>query len=237
MQALQQVTERNDMVVKYFPLVRATAIKIHRRLPPQVELDDLISVGFMGLIEAVDRFDPTRRVPLATFARRRVHGAIIDALRAQDWVPRTVRDKVAYLDDARTHLHSRLGRLPTRKEMASRLEMPISEYEALLKSAEVRTLVSIDAPVGEEGGARLVEYLPGREDPSEAAQQRERRRLVAAAMANLTPREREVICLYYFHDLSLREAGRILGVTESRVCQLCSRAVKRLRERMMPIAA
>ena len=237
MHALQQATQRNDTVLKYFPLVRSTAMKIHRRLPPQVELDDLISVGIMGLIEAIDRFDAGRNVSLATYARQRIHGAIVDSLRAQDWVPRTVREKVASLDHARTHLHERLGRTPTRAEMAGRLSMSLSDYERLLKSAEVRTLVSADAPMGDEGGLRLVESLPSKEDTSQTVQRFEHRRMVANAMVDLTDREREAISLYYFHDLSLRETGRILGITESRVCQLCARGVKRLRSRLMPLAA
>jgi RNA polymerase sigma factor for flagellar operon FliA len=212
-------------------------MKIHKRLPPQVELDDLISAGMMGLIEAVDRFDAGRNVSLATFARQRVHGAIVDSLRAQDWVPRTVREKVASLERARTHLHERLGRTPTRSEMASRLGISLDEYARMLKSAEVRTLVSADAPVGDEGGLRLVESLPSGEDTNRTAQQFEHRRMVADAMVDLTDREREAISLYYFHDLSLRETGRILGITESRVCQLCARGVKRLRTKLMPLAA
>lgn len=237
MHAIQQNPQRNETVLKYFPLVRATASKIHRRLPPQIELDDLISAGFMGLIEAIDRFDPGRNVPLATYARQRIYGSIIDALRAQDWVPRAVREKVASLDDARSHLEDRLGRTPTREEMCERLNLSIQDYDALLKSAQVRTLVSADAPIGEEGGLRLVESLPSNEDPIRTSEQFESRRMVASAMCDLTPREKEAISLYYFHDLSLRETGQILGVTESRVCQLCARGVKRLRERLVPLAA
>jgi len=237
MHASKQVKQRNDTVLKYFPLVRATAIKLHKRLPQQVELDDLISAGFMGLMEAVDRFDESRNVPLASYARQRIHGAIVDSLRSQDWVPRTVRDKVAYLDDARAGLHNRLGRTPTREEMSERLGISLEEYDALLRSAQVRTLVSMDAPAGQSGNKRLVEFLPSLVDTAETARQFEYRRMLSGAMGELTTREREAVSLYYFHDLSLRETGEILGVSESRVCQLCAQAVKRLRSRILPLAA
>ena len=237
MHAVKPVTQRNETVLKYFPLVRATAIKVHRRLPQQVELDDLISAGFMGLIEAIDRFDESRNVPLGSFARQRIHGAIVDSLRAQDWVPRTVRDKVAVLDDARRGLHDRLGRTPTREEMADRLGLSLAEYESLLKTAEVKTLVSMDAPAVSSGETRLVEFIPANDGPIALSKTWEARQMVVNAMSDLSPREREAVSLYYFHDLSLRETGDILGVSESRACQLCARAVKRLRTRLQPMAA
>ena len=237
MHAIDTSNQRNETVLKYFPLVKATAVKIHRRLPPQVELDDLISVGIMGLIEAVDRFDPGRNVSLATYARQRVHGSIVDALRAQDWVPRTVRERVAKLKNTKDDLRERLGRAPTREEMAAKLCISVDEYERLLSSAEVLTLVSADTPLSEGGGLRLVESLPSSEDPRRAANHMEVRQLVAGAMHVLTPRESEAISLYYFHDLSLKETGKILNITESRVCQLCARAVKKLRAQLLPVAA
>ena len=237
MHAMESAHQRNETVLKYFPLVKATAVKIHRRLPPQVELDDLISVGIMGLIEAVDRFDPGRNVSLATYARQRVHGSIVDALRAQDWVPRTVRERVAKLNNTKQELRDRLGRSPTREEMAETLGVSMDEYASLLSSAEVLTLVSADAPVSDQGGLRLVESLPSSEDPRRAANHMEVRRMVANAMHVLTSREAEAISLYYFHDLSLKETGKILNITESRVCQLCARAVKKLRTHLMPVAA
>ena len=122
MHAMESAHQRNETVLKYFPLVKATAVKIHRRLPPQVELDDLISVGIMGLIEAVDRFDPGRNVSLATYARQRVHGSIVDALRAQDWVPRTVRERVAKLNNTKQELRDRLGRSPPGRKWRKHLE-------------------------------------------------------------------------------------------------------------------
>ena len=237
MHAVKPVNRRNETVLKYFPSVRATAIKVHRRLPQQVELDDLISAGFMGLIEAIDRFDESRNVPLGSYARQRIHGAIVDSLRAQDWVPRTVRDKVAVLDDARRGLHHRLGRTPTREEMSQRLGLSLSAYEALLKTAQVKTLVSMDAPVAQSGDARLIEFIPAKEEPNALSRKWEARQMVVNAMTDLTPREREAVSLYYFHDLSLRETGDILGVSESRACQLCANAVKRLRSRLQPLAA
>ena len=237
MHAVKPVKQRNETVLKYFPLVRATAIKVHKRLPQQVELDDLISAGFMGLIEAIDRFDESRNVPLGSFARQRIHGAIVDSLRAQDWVPRSVRDKVAVLDDARRGLRHHLGRTPTREEMASRLGLSLEEYESMLASSEVKTLVSMDAPSASKSESRLVDFIPANDGPLALSKRWEARQMVVNAMGDLTAREREAVSLHYFHDLSLRETGDILGVSESRACQLCARAVKRLRSRLQPMAA
>ena len=237
MQALCVESNRNELVRKYIPLVRSIAVGIHRRLPEQVELDDLISVGITGLIEAVDRFDSDRGASLGTFARRRIHGAIMDSLRAQDWVPRTVRNRSASIADTKQGLAARLGRVPTEREMAEKLEMSVTSYRELLASSQVQTLVSMDAPVTEGASLRLVDTLSDNENGSDGLLQIGERDIVARALNALSPREREVICLYYFHDLSLREVGEVLGVTESRACQLCSQALKRLRSSVLKAAA
>ena len=230
-------TERNQLAIKYFPLVRATAVKIHRRLPEQVELDDLISVGMMGLIEAIDRFDTSRSVPLGTYARHRIRGAIVDALRGADWVPRSVREKMEKVERTRRGLNQFLGRPPTRAEMARRLDLTEEAYDKLVDSVRLRTVVSLDAPVGDESGSYLVERLPSKEDPNETALNMERRRHVAEALEYLPGKEGEAVSLYYFHDLPLREVGEVLGVSESRACQLCAKGISRLRSHLVRLAA
>jgi len=239
MHALKQTPEdaRNALVVQYFPMVRGVANKVCKRVPREVDVDDLISVGVTGLITAIERYDAGRSVPFATYARHRVHGAMLDSLRAVDWVPRSVRRKVELLEDARKTLNDRLGRSPSREEMAQYLSLSLEDYDRMQDSALLRQVVSLDTPVGEEGDIKMIDTVPDPIDPTELCERNERLRLVADAMDVIPEREREALCLYYFHDLSLKETGRVLGVTESRACQLCAKAVNRVKLRVGKLAA
>lgn len=225
--------ERQELVLKYHAMARAIACRVYHRLPKVVDLDDLISAGVTGLIEAIDRYDPSRQVPFEAYAKHRIHGAVVDSLRAADWVPRAVRRKADQINNARTKLHSEFGRNPTRNELALALEVSPEKLDKLHRDAQIKPMFSLDAPVGTENSTPLVEQLDdGGVNILEGFQNAELRGLVVDAVQNLPDRERTAVGLYYLHELSLKEVGKVLGVTESRACQLCSAGIKRLRFRL-----
>ena len=212
-------TSRDTMILDHYPLVRTIACRMVRRFPSNVDVEELINVGVMGLIDAVDRFDPSRKVPFKAYAEIRIRGAIVDALRESDWVPRSVRRKYNRIELARTELRRQLGRSPSREEIAEVLGLSIDEYELMAEDARLRKLVSLDAPVDDE-------------DVTQIFQREELRAEVLKAVRHLPKKERTAVSLYYLHDLILKEIGEVLGVTESRASQLCSQGVKRLRFRL-----
>lgn len=226
-------SEREKMILDHYALVRMIATRMVRRFPSHIEVEELINVGMLGLIDAIDRFEPARGVPFKAYAEIRVRGAIVDALREADWIPRSVRRKFARIDTARAQLRSRLGREPDRDEMASLLEMDVEEYDDLVGGAEIRRLVSLDAPVDEEGGQTIADQVADEADPFLDQWIAEETRVQVTSMIQRLPeKERAVVALYYQRGLNLKEIGDILGVTESRVCQLRGQAVKRLQQRM-----
>ena len=227
---------RNELVIKHYALVQRIARQIHARLPSSVELDDLVSVGVVGLIEAMARFNPTRGVPFDTYARHRIRGAILDALRAVDWVPHSVRRKAQAIERARRSLRSRGGELPSEEQIARRLGVPVEDYRALLRDSEIRQLLSLDAPAANDNPTPLVEQVSSDTDVEVETAEDELRAMVAGAVQELPEREATAITLYYFHELPLKEVGRHLGVTESRACQLCGQGIKRLRRRLRDAA-
>lgn len=221
------------MILEHYPLVRIIAMRMVRRFPAHVEVDELVNIGTLGLIDAIDRFEVARGVPFKAYAEIRIRGAIVDALRDADWIPRSVRRKFARIDTARGTLRAKLGRDPTREEMAAALDIPPEEYDDLCGGAEIKRLVSLDAPIDEEGGATLVEHVADEEDPLLDRWIAEETRLQVVNMVHKLPeKERAVVQLYYQRGLNLKEIGDLLGVTESRVCQLRGQAVKRLQTRL-----
>ncbi len=213
-------------------LVRSIACKIHRRLPPSVEMDDLISAGHLGLLTAKERFDPSRSVPFEAFARIHIRGAIVDSLRQLDWVPRSVRRKAQALKREEEAFETAQGRAPTRAEVAERLHCSPEEVSRLRQESFVPRLLSLDQPLTEDGGTLLDTVADeGRSAEMEALEGETRAQLVAA-IEGLPERERVTVSLYYLHGLSLKEIGRVLGVTESRVCQIRGQATRRLRKRL-----
>ena len=223
---------RHDLVMKHYPLARAIACRIYQRLPRGVDLDDLISAGVTGLIEAIDRFDETRAIPFETYAKHRIHGAVIDTLRRSDWVPRSVRNKADAITSTRQQLTDKLDRDPSCDEMATALGLSSKKYEAMVKDAEIRQLLSLDAPVGTDNPTPLIEQVADAENMLSQWQKEELKDALLRSLQRLPERERTAVALYYLHELSLKEVGQILGVTESRACQLCSQGVKRLRMRL-----
>jgi RNA polymerase sigma factor for flagellar operon FliA len=230
---------RERLVVAYSPLVKFIAGRMASGLPSHVEEGDLISYGLLGLIGAIERFDLEREIKFETFAVARVKGAIIDELRSLDWVPRSVRARARDVEQASSALQSKLQRSPTDEEMAERLEMTVEEFQdALLEIANSSVLALDDlwSFADPEGGGGQISILdtiedPGAADPLSEAQTSELKDRLADSIQGLPERERLVIALYYYEHLTLREIGEVLGVTESRVSQLHTKAVLGLRSR------
>jgi RNA polymerase sigma factor for flagellar operon FliA len=226
---LRQLDDRaSDLVVAYYPLVQRIARRTWSRLPRGVDQDELVSAGVIGLIEAVERYDPARGIAFDLYAKHRIQGAILDALRATDWVPRAVRIRASGLENARKSLTSELGRAPNVAELADKLETPVEAVHALLVDADAQQPVSLDAP-SEPDGPAPVDRLANGDDPEREYVAAEQRRSTAVATSQLPERERIAIERFYFQERSLKEIGAELGVSESRVSQLCSQAIKRLR--------
>jgi RNA polymerase sigma factor FliA len=235
---------RERLVVAYSPLVKFIAGRMASGLPSHVEESDLISYGLLGLIGAIERFDLEREIKFETFAVARVKGAIIDELRSLDWVPRSVRARARDIERAHAALEAKLQRAPTDEEMAEKLEMTVEEFrEALLQIANSSVLALDDlwTFADPEGGSQIsiLDTIqdPGSADPEAEAQTSELKDRLAEAIESLSERERLVIALYYYENLTLREIGEVLGVTESRVSQLHTKAVIGMRAHLQTAAA
>jgi RNA polymerase sigma factor FliA len=207
-------------------------------LPAHVEESDLISYGLIGLINAIERFEPEREIKFETYAVTRIKGAIIDELRSLDWVPRSVRARARDIERANSKLEHRLQRAPTDEEMAAELQVTVEEFQGSLLEISNSTIVALDEPwaVSDSSGdeVSLLDTIqdPNAEDPTQVVDASELKDRIADAIARLPEREKLVIALYYYENLTLREIGEVLGVTESRVSQLHTKAVLRLRSRM-----
>jgi RNA polymerase sigma factor for flagellar operon FliA len=229
---------RERLVVAYSPLVKYVAGRMSSGLPAHVEEADLISYGLVGLISAIGRFDLSREIKFETYAIPRIRGAIIDELRSLDWVPRSVRARAREFERANMKLEARLQRAPTDDEMAAELEITTDEFQEGLLQISNSTIVALDElwSVSDSSGDQvsLLDTIPdhGAPDPEALVDQGELRDRIADAIAALPEREKLVVALYYYENLTLREIGEVLGVTESRVSQLHTKAVLRLRSKL-----
>ena len=223
---------RDRLVLHYWPLVRAIVHRTAVRLPAHVDAADLVQSGVFGLVEAIERFDPDRCPRFESYAASRIRGAVLDELRAQDWVPRTVRLRARQAAHAREHLTARLRRTATEREVADLLQVGSRELEA----AAPNRLLSIELLRERTDGGALDAFADDGPDPAAAVQDRETRRQLWEAVAQLGERDLMVVRLYYLERRTLAEIGRMLGVTESRICQLHARLVGRLRGALEELA-
>jgi len=229
---------REQLIMHYIPLVTAVASRVGMRLPSMVEHADLVSYGMFGLIDAIEKYEPNRAVKFESYASSRIRGAIIDELRAMDWVPRSVRTKARAVDRAYGELEATLHRSPTEHEVATTLEMPVADLRAVFTQLSTVNLVALDELLGGEdraGGVSVGDTLGDHRsiDPAGSVEAQETRFLLARAIEQLTERERMVVVLYYYEGMTLAEIGRMLGVTESRISQMHTAAMVRLRTRLM----
>jgi len=229
---------RERLVVAFSPLVKYVAGRMASGLPAHVDEADLISYGLVGLISAISRFEPEREIKFETYAITRIKGAIIDELRSQDWVPRSVRARARAIEKANAKLEHKLQRAPSDEEMSLELEMTVEEFHAALLQISNSTVAALDElwTVSDASGDQvsLLDTLqdPEAADPAAALDQTDLKDRIADAIARLPEREKLVIALYYYENLTLREIGEVLGVTESRISQLHTKAVLRLRGRL-----
>ena len=222
---------RDQLVMQHVPLVKTLAQRLAQRLPSQVEVNDLISVGVIGLIDAAGRYKPTLGVPFDAFARRRVQGAMLDSLRDLDWAPRSLRRLRRDVDSAIGSLRRKLGREPEEKEVADEMSLSMADYEKSmeqLRTLDVGTVRSLDAPT-EDGSTRLEMLVDPDEGVVRHLERQELRAHLKTAIEGLPERERQILALYYEEELTLVEIGEVIGVCESRVSQLRSLALSRLR--------
>jgi RNA polymerase sigma factor for flagellar operon FliA len=220
-------------IATHAPLVRRMAHHLAAKLPASVEVDDIIQAGMLGLMDAAARFEEGQGTQFETYASQRIRGAMLDELRQNDWLPRSVRQALRRLDGAVARLEQRFGRPPTEVEIAEELELPLREYHALLKEARGYSLLHLDDFGGADDDGYLERNCPdNRENPFERFQDARFRAALVAAIEALPEREKLLLSLYYEQDLNFKEIAAVLEVSESRVCQLHGQAVSRLRARL-----
>ena len=227
--------ERERLLVEQLPQVKYIARRIHDRLPPHILLEDLVHAGILGLIEAIQRFDPARHVELKSFAKHRIQGAILDSLRDLDWSPRPLRRKARRIEEAQQKLRARLGYSPSESQLADELGMSLDKFQHLLgelRGLDLRSLPSETREEGSERGVRNVAPATTAEDPFSLCFRSEMKGLLSQAIAELPEREHQLLALYYYEELTMKEVGAVLGIGEARVSQLHSSAIIRLRARM-----
>ena len=225
--------ERERLILEHLPQVRLIARRIQERLPENISLDDLVSTGVVGLISAIDKFDPTQNVKLRTYAEYKIRGAILDSLRGLDWAPRQKRHRSKQIEKAISAAEQRLKRAPAEDEVAAQLEIPLEEYHEWLVEIRGLNIASLECAGGEQG-QDLLNYIPDTTDnlPSTLLERSELERLLAESIDEIPEMERTVLSLYYKEELTLREIAQVVHLHESRISQLKSQAILRLRGKL-----
>lgn len=240
-QAKTSLDRRNEMILEYLPLVKFIASRIASRLPNHIEVVDLINSGIIGLIDAIEKFDAGRKIKFKTYAEFRIKGAILDELRALDWVPRSTRQKASKLERAYQEVEQRLGRSASDAEMVEHLGINAEEFDVLVCEARGVALISLDELQGGDHDdnyeRNLLEYLadPEHMSPAQVMNLDQIYRIVGETIDQLPEKERLVISLYYYEELTMKEIGEILSITESRVSQIHTKAILRLRGRLLKV--
>ncbi|MDQ3822597.1 MAG: RNA polymerase sigma factor WhiG [Actinomycetota bacterium] len=229
---------RDRLILNYAPLVKYVAGRLGSGLPAHVDEGDLVSYGLLGLIGAIERYDPDRDVKFETYAIARIKGSIIDELRAMDWVPRSVRARARDIERAVAELEAKFGRAPTDEEISEKLGLTQEELDDSLSEISRSSIAALDElwTISSSGGdtVALIDTIEDKEgpEPQSALAQTELKEAIGEAIARLPEREKLVVTLYYYEELTLREIGEVLGVTESRVSQLHTKAILRLKARL-----
>ena len=229
--------ERDQLIIRYAPWARFIALRMAAKLPAHIQAEDLISAGIIGLIDALDKFNPAREVQFKTYAQIRIQGAIKDELRSLDWASRSTRQKVKRLEQAYASLERQLGRPPSSEEVANSMGIKMAAFEEMLDDVRGTSLVSLEelgqGPASEDKSALLEALLTRQDqDPLEMLNLQDLKKALTLAIAELPEKERLVLSLYYFEELTMKEVGRVLDLTESRISQLHTQAVLRLRGKL-----
>ncbi len=232
-----QAYDRNEMILRYTPLIKYLAHRLAMRLPPHISMDDLVSAGVIGLMDALTKFDPEKQVEFKTYAEFRIRGAMIDELRSMDWVPRSVRQKATQIEKTINQLEKKQGRSVDDEEIASALGLSLEDYYETIK--DLHGLSPLDMEEVQRRFSRLsleevLEVLVDSEEngPFHQYSLKELKQLLARAIDGLSEKEKMVISLYYYEELTLKEIGEVLGLTESRICQIHTKGVLTLRARL-----
>ncbi len=224
---------REQIIIEYAPLVKVVAGRLSMYLGKNVEFEDLVSYGIFGLIDAIDKFDLSKDIKFETYASLRIRGSILDQIRKMDWIPRSVRQKQRRIDEAIKAIEQRTGKVATDEEIAAELEIGEEELVDWQSQLKVTNVVSLNEFV-EQGGEPIMDAHSNSHfiQPEEMVSQNELKEMLAEALALLTEKENKVVVLYYYEDLTLKEISNILDVSESRVSQLHTKAIAKLRKRM-----
>ena len=233
---------REEVIIRYSPMIKYVANRIAMRLPPHIEVDDLISVGVLGLMDAISKYDSSRGAKFKTYAEFRVRGAILDELRAMDWVPRSIRQKASSVDKVVQSLQVKLSRSPEDEEVAKEMGVSLEQFHATLNETKSIPVFSLDdLGIAKDSGEQqsLLDCLAGKADADPQTQIRltELKEIIAKAIDTLPEKERLMVSLYYYEELTMKEIGAVLEITESRVSQIHSKAVYRLRTKLKAIIA
>jgi RNA polymerase sigma factor for flagellar operon FliA len=226
--------DREQLILDHLPQVRLIARRIHERVPESVTLDDLISTGVVGLINAIDRFDPAHGVKLKTYAEYKIRGAILDSLRGLDWAPRQQRKRSKQIEAAISRVEQRLHRTPSEDEVAQELKVSLTEYHEWLIDIRGLNIGSLEATPPDEEGNDLLKFVAGDEEswPSHVVERSELQKVLAKAIGALPDMEKNVLSFYYHEELTLREISKIVNLHESRISQIKTQAILRLRTYM-----
>lgn len=231
--------EQEQILLEHLPIVRFLARRIHERLPQHVDIEDLVSAGVVGLMDAFTKFDPAKNVQFRSYAQFRIRGAILDSLRTLDWSPRELRRKGRAVEEAIRTLTARLGHAPGEGEVAAEMDLSLDDYQQLLGDLKGLEIGTLHMERNEDSGEEELAYIPGRpdEDPLFRCLRGELEERLADAITNLPDRERLVMSLYYYEEMTMREIGLALGVVESRVSQVHASAVVHLRSALRDLAS
>ena len=233
---------REEVIIRYSPMIKYVANRIAMRLPPHIEVDDLISVGVLGLMDAISKYDSSRGAKFKTYAEFRVRGAILDELRSLDWVPRSIRQKASAVEKVVRSLEAKLRRLPEDEEVAKEMDISLDQFYRTLDETKSVPVFSLeDLGIAKESGEQqsLLDCIAGKADADPQTQIRliELKEIIAKAIDTLPEKERLMVSLYYYEELTMKEIGAVLDITESRVSQIHSKAVLHLRTKLKAIIA